>query len=238
MTNAGVGWRRWAKEAEPSAPAPAASDFEFTSAGEWLRIPFYLGLALAGPYLVPEHPEARLLFAIYALGILAGFAFQLAPRRGWARELAAAATVVLILLAACGWSLGLDFLEALRAGGPPEELWRAASQRLYTLLEFPEDPQEFVHLPVLVVAMFGAELVIREGVSPRGGESPLWGLAIPAFALQVGWFALLPGQASAAEWGGVVVSSAIFASLGLVAGVLGGVLVAAIFHGVAQRLRR
>jgi len=237
---AGVGWRRWARDPElgPSSEQPKASDFEFSAAGEWLRIPLYLAVSIAGPYLVPGQPDFELLFSIYAVGILAGFAFQLAPRKGWVRELAAAATVVTILFAACGWSLAHDYLSTLQGGALPEEAWFEASRRLFGQLEFPKQPLEAIHLPVLLVAMFGAELVIREGVSNRGGEAPLWGLVVPAFLLQVAWFMVLPGKSGIGEWVSVLVSSALFSTLGLMAGVLGGTLCACVFHGLVQRFRR
>ena len=237
---AGVGWRRWAKgpELRSSSQEPEASDFEFSAAGEWLRIPFYLAVSLLGPSLVPEAAGFELLFSIYAVGILAGFAFQLAPRKGWARELMAAATIVVILCAACGWSLGQDLLWTLREGGLPEDAWLTACKRLSAQLEFPQDPEEAVHLPVFLVAMFGAEIVIREGISDRGGEAPLWGLVVPAFLLQIAWFSVLPGRSGIGEWAAVLLSSAVMATIGLMAGVLGGILCACVFHGAVHRLRR
>jgi hypothetical protein len=234
---AGVGLRRWAKDAA-SAPAPEkpkASEFEFTPAGEWLRISFMLAIAIGLPLALPREDEVGLLAATYAVMILGGFAFQLAPRRGWGRELAAATTVVAMAFAVCGWSLGCDFLWSLRAGGLPEEVWLAACRRVSGQVLFLNNP-DFVHLPVLLVAGFGGELVIREGVSERGGEAPLWGLLIPLVGLQVIWFLLLPGQAGPAEWIGFLVLTALISSGGLLAGVLGGVLCACIFHGLVHRV--
>lgn len=234
---AGVGIQRWAKDpALAQAEKPQASNFELTPAGEWLRVPLMVVLSLVLPVFLASEGAPRLLGSIYAVGVLAGFAFTLAPRRGWSRELAAGAAVLALFLAACGWVLGVDFLVSLREGGEASELWLAACRRLYTEVRFPNDHRD-VHLPVILVACLAAEIVIREGVTQREAEAPLWGLVIPALALQIGWFLLLPGQASLGEWAGFLVSVGIFSSVGLVAGALGGLLVACLIHGLVQRLR-